>query len=40
LKYFWGDKNFKKLAALWAGALSCSKKKKKSREKNATGKTR
>jgi hypothetical protein len=34
---FW-VKNWKTLAALWAGALSCNKK--KSREQNAAGRTR
>jgi hypothetical protein len=33
-----GVKNLQKLAALWAGALSCNKK--KSREQNAAGRTR
>jgi hypothetical protein len=33
-----GVKNWQTLAALWAGALSCNKK--KSREQNAAGRTR
>jgi len=38
LQYFSGFKNWQKLAALWAGALSCNKK--KSRQQNAAGRTR